>query len=77
MTSRVQEVTKLRAEFRRNGKLRLEYMAAMSRLLREHGIGIEDESLAHLVPADIAELSASGTGDTAKPTSGPPPTGVN
>ena len=40
-TFRVQEVTKLRAEFRRNGKLRLEYMAAMSRLLREHGIGIE------------------------------------
>ncbi|MBI1804709.1 MAG: hypothetical protein HYR77_09595 [Ignavibacteria bacterium] len=60
VTTRVQEAAKLRAEFRRNGKLRLEYLAAMSRLLREYGIGIDDESLANMVPADIAELYAEG-----------------
>jgi hypothetical protein len=53
---RVQAASQLRAEFRRNGKLRLEYLASMSRLLREHGVQIQDESLANLVPADIGEL---------------------
>jgi hypothetical protein len=53
---RVQAASQLRAEFRRNGKLRLEYLASMSRLLREHGIEIQDESLANMVPADIGEL---------------------
>ena len=55
-TQRIQAASQLRAEFRRNGKLRLEYLASLSRLLREHGIEIQDESLANLVPADIGEL---------------------
>lgn len=53
---RVQAATQLRAELRRNGKLRLEFLASMSRLLRDHGIQIHDESLANMVPADIGEL---------------------
>lgn len=58
LDQRIHQITKLRAEFRRNGRLRLEYLASMSRLFREHGIDIGDDSLANMVPADIGELSA-------------------
>ena len=56
MNQRTHAAVKLRAEFHRHSRLRLEYLAAMSRLLREHGIAIDDDSLANMVPADIAEL---------------------
>jgi len=69
LTQRLNEAAQLRAEFRRNGKLRLEYLASMSKLLREHGINIADESLANMVPADIGELFAG------QPPGGPRPGG--
>ena len=58
VAERINDITKLRAELRRNAKLRLEYLASLARLLREHNIEIGDESLANLVPADISELYA-------------------
>ena len=56
---RLHAVARLRAELRRNGQLRLEFLAAMARLLREHGVKVEDETLANMVPADIDELYES------------------
>ena len=53
---RLQAAARLRAELRRNGQLRLEYLAAMAKLLREYGVKVEDETLANMVPADIEEL---------------------
>ncbi len=72
LTERIHEATKLRAEFRRNGKLRLEYLASMSRLLREHGIDVADDSLANMVPADIGELFAGGPPGAPRPAPKPP-----
>ena len=69
---RVQAASQLRAEFRRNGKLRLEYLASMSRLLREHGVEIHDESLANMVPADIGELYNSPMPGKPSGPQGPP-----
>ena len=73
MNQRVHAAVKLRAEFHRKSRLRLEYLAAMSRLLREHDVAIDDESLANLVPADISELySAEGGPRPGGPTVGGP-----
>ena len=62
MNQRAHAAVKLRAELHRNTRLRLEYLASMSRLFREHGVAIEDDSLANMVPADIAELHAGPPG---------------
>jgi len=59
---KLQKIKKLRAEFRKNGRLRIEFLADLSRLLRDHGIPIEDELLASIqlaVKPEIPDMEAA------------------
>jgi translation initiation factor IF-2 len=77
-SERLNRVRYLRAQFGMNARLRLELHAAVSRLLREHNIHVEDEVLRYLVPADeeeFAPISFVATPCPApKPTAPPTPT---
>jgi len=63
---RMMEVAKLRLRFRMNNRLRLESLAMLSRLFREHNEPIADELLASIVFAVPEELmgEAEGTPDS-------------
>src|SRR5579862_4980305 len=52
----LQEIFNLRLRFQMNSRLRLESLAALSRLFREHGEDLHDELLATMVFALPAEL---------------------
>jgi hypothetical protein len=53
------QMAKLRAALENSGRLRLEFMASLSRLCREHNVSISDELLAHVVPALVEELGST------------------
>jgi hypothetical protein len=52
----LQEISNLRLRFQMNNRLRLESLAALSRLFREHGENLNDELLSSLVFALPVEL---------------------
>jgi hypothetical protein len=67
---RVMEAAKLRLRFHMNNRLRLESLAALSRVFREHQEPVGDELLASLVLAVPEELlgemdASNGSGETA------------
>jgi len=59
---RMMEVAKLRLRFRMNNRLRLESLAMLSRLFREHNEPIADELLASIVFAVPEELMGEAEG---------------
>lgn len=78
---RVMEATKLRLRFQMNNRLRLESLAALSRVFREHQEPVGDELLASLVLAVPEELlgemdTGNGSGATAAMTGVPKATPV-
>jgi hypothetical protein len=82
---RAMEVAKLRLRFQMNGRLRLESLAALSKVFREYGEPIREELLGSIVfavpeellgPADPnlhAQLSDTGKLSNAPATPGKPP----
>lgn len=56
----LREVANLRLRFQINNRLRLESLAALSKVLREHGEPVRDELLASLVFAIPEELLGEG-----------------
>jgi hypothetical protein len=87
LQERVMEAAKLRLRFQMNGRLRLESLAALSKVFREFGEPIREELLGSIVfavpeellgPADPqASFSVEGGELRAAPaTPGKPPTGV-
>jgi hypothetical protein len=84
----LRQIANLRLRFQMNRRLRLESLAALSRVFREHGEPLEDELLASLVfalpeellgnggPAHSSTLSSKG-GQPGRPLEGParPPEG--
>jgi hypothetical protein len=53
---RVEDVAALRAQLRGNRQYRLEVLAGLVRISREHGIALDDALLENLTFADDAEL---------------------
>lgn len=86
LQERVMEAAKLRLRFQMNGRLRLESLAALSKVFREFGEPIREELLGSIVfavpeellgPADPQARSVEGGELRAAPaTPGKPPTGV-
>ncbi|HEX8843574.1 MAG TPA: hypothetical protein VF791_02970 [Pyrinomonadaceae bacterium] len=62
----LREIAALRHNIYINNRLRLEFLASISKLLRDYGISAEDELLSSLILAVPDELSA---GNGAPPTS--------
>ena len=56
MAEKEMEVAQLRTNIRLNNRLRLEFHASLSRLLREHGLKISDDRLSQLTLATPREL---------------------
>src|SRR3712207_866309 len=56
----LREIENLRLRFRMNNRLRLESLAALSRIFREHGETLSDELLASIVFAVPEELNGNG-----------------
>lgn len=56
----LREIAALRHNLHINSRLRLEFLASLSKLLREYGISADDELLSSLILAVPGELSAKG-----------------
>ena len=56
----LREIENLRLRFRMNNRLRLESLAALSKIFREHGETLSDELLASIVFAIPEELNGNG-----------------
>lgn len=72
----LREVANLRLRFQMNQRLRLESLAALSKVFREYGEPIRDELLANIVPAIPEELPGIGghfVHASSDPQGGPPP----
>jgi hypothetical protein len=74
----LREIDNLRLRFQMNNRLRLECLAALSKIFREHGENLKDELLSSLVFAIPAELPGErptyqGLANAAKEYGGPPP----
>jgi hypothetical protein len=54
--ARVEDIGALRAQLRGNPQFRLEVLAALIRIARDHGIALSDGLLEHVTFADEAEL---------------------
>lgn len=68
-TERMREAARLRLAFQSRGRMRLEFLSELSKVLRAHGVEVEDELLGSLVLAVPEELPTEG-GLTAFPSSG-------
>ena len=70
---RKKEIVRIRGEFFTNGRLRLEFLADLSRLLRVHNVPIADDILRDIVIAliDEAPFLAQGPTDPPSPPSTP------
>jgi hypothetical protein len=55
---RFQQMVSLREQVATNSRLRLELLAAVSRILRDHNVNVSDEVLSYLTVADIQELAS-------------------
>jgi hypothetical protein len=66
---RMMELAKLRFRLHTNGRLRLELLAAISRILREYQEPIKDEVLSSLVFAAPEELMGEAAGSSKEATS--------
>jgi hypothetical protein len=63
---RMETVSRLRFTMQRNNRLRLEFLALLSKLFRDHQVEIEDELLARLVlaaPEELPDWEGEGEGD--------------
>ena len=49
----INQIEELRTRFRNNPRMRLEYIADLSKLLREHNIDVHNELLGRIVPATM------------------------
>lgn len=56
--------TRLRNAIEKNPRLRIEMIAAVSRLLREHGVKVDDEFLLYTTLALVSEVGAGDTPET-------------
>ena len=71
----LREIAILRLRFQMNNRLRLECLAALSKVFREHGEHLSDPVLASLVFALPEELPGERSSWQASPPAGQPPTG--
>jgi len=60
----LREISKLRLRFQMNNRLRLESLAALSKIFREHGEDLKDEVLSSLVFALPSELPGESSGES-------------
>jgi hypothetical protein len=60
----LREISKLRLRFQMNNRLRLESLAALSKIFREHGEDLKDELLSSLVFALPLELPGERAGES-------------
>jgi hypothetical protein len=60
----LREISKLRLRFQMNNRLRLESLAALSKIFREHGEDLKDEVLSSLVFALPSELPGERAGES-------------
>jgi hypothetical protein len=60
----LREISKLRLRFQMNNRLRLESLAALSKIFREHGEDLKDEVLSTLVFALPSELPGERAGES-------------
>ena len=54
----IEDISALRTKLKANARLNLEFKAAISTLLREHGVTISDATLAKLVVAIPEEIGS-------------------
>ncbi|RYZ89702.1 MAG: hypothetical protein EOP06_08965 [Proteobacteria bacterium] len=55
----LEDVTRVRAKLRAAPRLQLEFKALVSKLLREHGVEIKDQTLSSITIAVYPELSST------------------
>ena len=67
----VRRMLVLRQTFQLNGRLNLEFQALLSKLLREHGVPVEDDLLKQLILAVTPELMGSSQPGSTKVTNDP------
>jgi hypothetical protein len=75
----LQEASRLRLRFQMNNRLRLESLAALSKVFREYGEPVSDDLLASLTFALPSELNGHGNGNGSGGAAvhvAPPPPGV-